>query len=59
MEDQSISSISSLKTKVREEELHNEKKQLQKQLQNKDLVIYDQQAHLLEMEQKLKEKGTY
>ena len=59
MEDQSISSISSLKTKVREEELHNEKKQLEKQLQNKDLVIYDQQALLLEKDQKLKEKGIY
>ena len=52
-------SINSPKHKVREEELHNEKKQLEKQLQNKDLVIYDQQALLLEKDQKLKEKGNY
>lgn len=42
-----------------EEEFHIEKKQLEKQLQDKDLVIYDQQALLLEKDEKLKEKGNF
>jgi hypothetical protein len=52
-------SINSPKRKNREEELHNQKKQLENQLQNKDLVIEDQQALLLEKDQKIKEKGTW
>lgn len=42
-----------------EEEFHIEKKQLEKQIQDKDLVIYDQQALILEKDEKLKEKGKF
>jgi hypothetical protein len=42
-----------------EEEFHNEKKQLEKIIHDKDLTIYDQQVLITEKEEEIKKIGKY